>query len=271
MASYVHIQAKMRSMQTRLHFFIFLAGLSFGAKAQTPEDEILKTYKVDEYTVQLVKALSVTETTLEVPGNMRVEPPMSKPRPFNLLYFVYKEDSLIAQLPYKEGDCKLYFDERKKVQGFYYLSHATILNICTSKVEKLAPPDLSWLKQPMDSITIYPLDSVLDPYNYQGQRIVISDYPSRKPERLSEQHTKDMLFLLSNPRPLGFAPPSMPRIEHYKVVFYTGAQTQEIYIYYDMFYYQTWVYSMGYSIQGTYNVGKMIWEKHEASKTTEAK
>lgn len=256
-------------MKTTLCLTVLLFGLYSGIRAQRPEDTILKTYKIDVYTVQLVNAQMITETTQGTTTEVRLKDPNPESNAFQKLYFVYKYDSLLIQLPYREGECKLYFDERKKINGFYYLSHTTILNLCTSKVEKLTPPDLSWLKNPMDSITIYPLDSVLDPHNYQGQRTVISNYASRKPERLSKTHTEHMLFYLSNPRPLGFAPPSQPRIEHYKVVFYFGAQTKEIYLYYDMFFYQTWVYSMGYSTQGSANVGKMIWEKHEAAKSTE--
>lgn len=254
-----------RHMSKFILICILFSNLHQGLYAQPQEDEILKTYQIQEYTVNLVKTLKAVETTLEI------RPPSeTADYAYGKYYQVVKNDSTIAGLVYNEGECTIYFDEYKKTpNGHYAYDHATILNLCKLTVRKETPPDLPWLNKQIDSITIYPLDSILDRYNYQGQETIISDYANRKPEKLNALNASNFIFLYGNPKPIHFSPPTESRIEHYKVSLYANGQAYDIYLYYDRFYYQTWSFSINYSIYGVYNVAKMTWDKHEADKNKE--
>lgn len=254
-----------RHMSKFILICILFSNLHQRLNAQPKKDEILKTYHIQEYTVNLLKSQKAVETTLEI----RL-PSETADYAYGEYYQVVKNDSTIAGLAYNEGECTIYFDEYKKTpNGDYAYDHATILNLCKLTVRKETPPDLPWLNKQIDSITIYPLDSILDRDNYQGQKTIITDYTNRKPEKLNALNASNFIFLYGNPSPIHFSPPSESRIEHYKVSLYANGQAYDIYLYYDRFYYQTWSFSINYSIYGVYNVAKMTWDKHEADKNKE--
>lgn len=250
-------------MQKHLLICLVLVGSLGSLSAQNPGEEVLETYKIAEYTVKLIKYPQQQDT-----GNER-EMPLTKGTSYGQDYFVYKNDSLINQVNFKTGECKLYVDERKRVNGFHTLINTIILDICNLTVRKETPPSIPWLNQEVDSITIFPLDSIFDLNYYQNQTTIITNYASRKPEKLNSKHTADFLSMFGHPSPIQFAPPSQSRTEHYKVSLYMNGQVYEIYLYYDMFFYQTWVYRLGDAYPGSQNAAKMIWDKHEAAKSTD--
>lgn len=235
-----------------------ILGLYAPAMGQNPEDSVLKTIQIEDYTVKLIRQRAVEHAGII---------PIDRPARYVDNYFIFKNDSMIAIHPSREGDCMLYFDERKKVNGFYAYNHATRLDICNKKVYTQTPPELDWLLGPVDSITIYPLDSILRPFYYQGETTYISNYANRSPEKLSKQHATNVLYYFELYRPAGYVAPSTERKQQYQFVFYTKGKEYKIYMNCDKFYYGDWVYTLNNSNNGTYDLAKVIWDKHEAEQS----
>lgn len=225
--------------------------------AQDSSRIVINTININDYTIELVKVQQIDEVAVKR---------LNYQAPYSWLYQIYEKDSFIIAVQYFKDSCELYFDSRIKKQGFYYTTHGVKINICDKTVTQIMPPDVSWIKDTFDSITIYPLDSVLDPYDYQGQRTVISNYSEREPEHLNLQHQKDVEFMYRDPSFIGMYQKGSELRLHSALTYYKSGNAQTIYLYYDKFMYEGWFYNVGYSEHGTYNVAKMVWDKHEAAK-----
>lgn len=224
----------------------------FNSSAQPDENTVLKTLRIGEYKVELIR-YRLIEETLEIK--------MESAHRYGEQYVVYKNDSIVAQCPYIKGNCTIEFGEYKTINGFKYIDKGILLNICNYSVQKEEPAIIDWINDDVDSITIFPLDSVKQGPDGSPIQFIVN-YADIKPQKLSEKQKQDVLFLYKDFRPISFTT-SMPDVRNdFLLTFYTNGKAHTLIMYYDQFFYKHWGYMINYSTHSLYNVAQMIWDKH---------
>jgi len=258
-----YCKAPVALMPKNLHsaFFYLLCMLSGGLFANQSTDSILSRKVFEEYTVELVRYRCVETLGINTREILNPKEPC-----YNDIYAIYKSDNLIATAPYVANTCGIEFIEYYSKNGFDYVSHCVQINTCTGRIEKLYPPVQNWLKGSVDSITMYPLDSVLEAASFYAPAITVEDYAVLKPQKLSKQHVANVLFMYGNGRPIGHTPitPEKDFLD-FQLIVYANGEAHALQLYYDKYYVDGWWYTIDYSIHSTYNVALMLWEKHLAS------
>lgn len=236
-------------------YSIFLLFFSISIFAQPDADALLKTIRIGEYRIDHIRFRMVEETPV-----IRLE----SAQRYGEKYVIYKNDSLITEYPYIAGECTIAFGEyNKMINGFRYIDQGVVLNICNYTVQVETPTEIDWITDDVDSIWIYPLDSITqNPDGSFGK--FIENYAALQPQKLSEQHKQNVLFMYKTLRPVGFIT-STPQVRNtFRLTFFTDGNARSIILYYDQFFYGNWSYKIDYSIHSTYNVAQMIWDKHVA-------
>jgi hypothetical protein len=241
-------------MKSLLYLFCVLM-LTGTAMSQDDAYTILKEYRCNPYQVRLVR-VRLAETT-------EVKPPNTPPS-YGKYYEVLKQDSIIETCIYKEGDCYIQFVEYKRVQGLLEVDSGVMIDLCKLTVKKKVPPVFPWINQPVDSITMYPLDSMyLRPDG--TPELLVANYHQLQPQKLSEQQVQQIQLLYQHARPITFETDGKPMTnQSFLLTFYSGQEQHRLMIRYDLFYADRWWYHINYA-NYTVNFAKEMWDKHVAT------
>lgn len=233
----------------QMKWFIFLAFVYFKLNAAVFGQEIIKSWEVPPYEVQLIRYEQVKDN-----GGIDIDqikhPRESAPN-YHTTFSVFQDGKAIngaAHIRVSNDSCELNFIDlgaQRNLTGV--LGHDITLNLCTKKkIDKLIEKP-SWLLISIDSAFIKDLvsDSVQKCHPKMNEALKIFT---------THQYT----VLRNKYIPSEWKAPYQPR---YQITVYQGAVQHEVLLYYDMYIIDGYLYSAGNN-QGTQAEDLHFWQSN---------
>lgn len=233
----------------QMKWFIFLAFVCFKLNAAVFGQEIIKSWEVPPYEVQLIRYEQVREN-----GGIDIEQirnPKATPPNYNTTFAVFQEGKAIngaAHIRVSKDSCNLNFidlGQQRNLNGI--LGHDIFINLCTNKLIDKPIEKPSWLYAPIDSAFIKDLNTDS-----------LSKCHPKMNEALKIFTTHQYTVLRNKYIPSEWKAPYQPR---YQITVYQGAAQHEVLLYYDMYIIDGYLYSAGNN-QGTQAEDLHFWQSN---------